>query len=145
MLGPHRGQKKAPDLLELKLQAVESRPVSAEKGLGCSLPLSHLSRPPSLEFKPLSNLSLLPDLFGYMFIIRCSNEKGRRKEGKKREKKNPRELCISLNTQIIFTSSGKMHNRVSREVSLNLPTFQFKNHEIWAGETAQPDNGGSTP
>lgn len=67
-----------------------------------------------------------------------------RKE-RKEKKKNPRELCISLNTQIIFTSSGKMHNRVSREVSLNLPTFQFKNHEIWAGETAQPDNGGSTP
>lgn len=66
-----------------------------------------------------------------------------RKERK--EEKNPRELCISLNMQIIFTSSGKLHSRISCEVSLNLHTFQFKSHEIWAGELAQTNNWHSVP
>lgn len=63
----------------------------------------------------------------------------------RKEKKNPRELCISLNRQIILTSSGKLHSRISHEVNLNSPTFQFKNHEFWAGKSAQPESDCSVP
>lgn len=143
-----QGQKRASDLLELKLWAVVSYHLIARcwgwnPGEKSTLFLNSwtISPAPGFRFFRLwtNSKGSVPGLFVLKFIIRCSNEKGR-KGGKKREKKKPRELCISLNTQIILTSSGKLHSRISHEVNLNSPTFQFKNHEFWAGKSAQPES-----
>ena len=46
------------------------------------------------------------------------------------KKEKPRQLCISLNTQIILTSSGKLHSRISWVVSLNPPS-NLKSQDVF--------------